>query len=118
MNQLLHNEETKMPVSYGTIYQQNLTAELLEIEAMLGYAPETIGEVYFNGEVWTSGKNLPACGYEPPEYEELDDVNLNSVTLELADSNVTIEDPEILKLLRGFLPEEDELYWNIVEENV
>jgi hypothetical protein len=107
-----------MPVAYGTIYQANLNAELPAIEAALGYPEETIGEIYFNVEVWTSGKNLPACGYEPPEYEELDDVNLNSVTLELADSVVTIDDKDTLKLLREYLPEEDELYWNIVEENV
>lgn len=106
-----------MPVSYGTITTPNLTTELSDIELVLGYAPETIGEVYFNVEVWTSGKNLPSCGYEPPEYEELDDVNLNSVTLELADTNITIDDPETLKILKEFLPEDEDYYWNIVEEN-
>lgn len=117
MNQLLHNEEIKMSVSYGTIYASN-TTELSVIESALGYPEESIGEVYFNVEVWTSGKNLPAFDYNPPEYEEIDDVNLNSVNLELADSFVTIDDPETLNLLREFLPEGDDYYWNIVEENV
>jgi hypothetical protein len=99
-----------MSVSYGTIYTSNLTTELSVIEAALGYPEESIGEVYFNVEVWTSGKNL--------EYEEIDVVNLNSVNLELADSFVTIDDPETLNLLREFLPEGDDYYWNIVEKNV
>jgi hypothetical protein len=105
-----------MPVSYGTIFIED---QISQIEVALGYAPETITEeVYFNVEVHTSGKNKPSWGYEPPEYEELDDVNLNSVVIMMGDTPIKIDDKETLDVLKVFLPEDNDCYWNIVEENV
>jgi hypothetical protein len=104
-----------MPVSTGTIYP---TVELSDVEATLGYAEESIAEIYFEVEVWTSGKDMPSTWLEPAEYEEIEDVNLISATIELADKVIKIEDEETLKMLYGFIPEDYDYYWKIVEENV
>jgi len=105
-----------MPCSLGSIGTYQFNSNLTELEETLGYPEDSITDVWFNVEVLTSGKNRPAYGYEPPEYEELDDVNLLSIDIELADKIVHITDQNTIDMMRGFLPEEDQYYWDIVEE--
>ena len=105
-----------MPCSLGSIGTYQFNSNLPLLEETLGYPEDSIVDVWFNVEVLTSGENRPSWGYEPPEFEDLEDVNLLSIDVELADKTVHITDQNTIDMMRGFLPEEDQYYWDIVEE--
>jgi len=99
---------------------QSVNFDYVEVEKLLGLDPETLLDVYWNVEVSTYGEYRPATFNDPAEYEELDFIETKYVFFEVQLENkmTTIQaTPEQLDLLEKFRPDNQDLFWDIVNSN-
>ena len=104
----------------GQVSSSQSSFDYAEVEKLLGLEPETLLEVYWDVEVTTYGEYRPATFYDPAEYEELDLIETKFVFFEVQLDNkmVTIQaTPEQIDLLEKYRPDDQELFWDIVNKD-
>ena len=84
------------------------------VETALGFE---ITDIYWDVTVTVSGKNTSATHTDPAEYEEIGDVEVNFVILTLVDGSEIDATQEQIDMLEKFRPEDNELYWSVVERD-
>ena len=76
-----------------------------------------VTDIYWEVTVTVSGKNTSATHTDPAEYEEIGDVEVNLVNLTLVDGSEINATQEQIDMLEKFRPEDEELYWSVVEHD-
>jgi hypothetical protein len=93
----------------------NANIDMEDIETLLGFSENQIIDIWFNVEFYVYGKYIPATFYDPAEYPELDDVKIVNIRIEVVGGMETAGKDQF-DLLESYLPDDNELLWNIVEK--
>lgn len=101
---------TKKITYYNTISSDD---SLDTIENLLGLVPESIQEVSWEVRVQVHGKDMPSTLYDPPEYAEIEWEMISTSVLD--NDNVSrILSEEDARIIEGLMPQDEEIYWDMV----
>ena len=95
----------------GLIYDK--ISDYAAVESLLGLDDDTLTEVIWSVSVSTYGKNAPQTFNDPAEFEEIDDIQVDSVEIG-TETGYLVATKEQIELLEKYRPTDDELYWNII----
>ena len=95
----------------GLIYVK--ISDYAAVESLLGLDDDTLTEVIWSVSVSTYGKNAPQTFNDPAEFEEIDDIQVDSVEIG-TETGYLVATKEQIELLEKYRPTDDELYWNII----
>ena len=95
----------------GLIYDK--ISDYADVESLLGLDADTLTEVIWSVSVSTYGKNTPQTFNDPAEFEEIDDIQVDSVEIG-TETGYLVATKEQIELLEKYRPTDDELYWNII----
>lgn len=100
----------------GAVFaEQNQTFDYEAVEKLLNFELSSIAGVYWDVEVSTTGKYMPATQFQPEEFEEIDDITVLSTIIELYIGGDIIANNKQADILETFRPCSNEVYWSIVE---